>query len=113
MGSGRGVGVWVLGIACVVGSLPARAEEAPSGRAPAAGMRAYADPRTGALVPAPPPGHTPQPSPAFSRSSAGLVETRSPNGGVMVDLRGRFQSPLVATVGPDGRVRLHHGRRTE
>jgi hypothetical protein len=47
-----------------------------------------------------------QPSAAFSRSSAGLVETRSPGGGVMVDLQGRFQSPLIATVGTDGQVRF-------
>ena len=112
MGGGR---VWMLGIVCALalGALAALAEDAPRAAAPAAGMRAYADPRTGALLPGPPPGRTVQPSAAFSRSSAGLVETRSPGGGVMVDLQGRFQSPLVATVGADGQVRFHHPHPAE
>jgi hypothetical protein len=110
---GRRVGVvWVFGIACGLGEALALAEDAPPG-APAAGMRAYVDPRTGALVPTPPAGQTPPPTPAFSRSAAGLVERPAPGGGVMVDLQGRFQSPLVATVGPDGRVRLHHRHPSE
>jgi hypothetical protein len=103
----------MLGVVCTLGlGSPARSEDAASAPVPAAGMRAYVDPRTGALVPAPVPGAPPA-APGFSRSAAGLVETRAPGGGVMVNLQGRFQSPLVATVGPDGRVRLQHLRPAE
>ncbi len=112
---GSGVEVWPLAVACVLGVSVAgtRADEAPPVEVPAPGMRAYADPRTGALLPGPPAGRRPEPSPAFSRSGAGLMPTRAPGGGIMIDLQGRFQSPLVATVEPDGRVRLHHGLPTE
>jgi len=87
-----------------------RAEEPqPAGEpAPAAGgMKAYADPQTGALLPAPPAGARPEPaSPEFSQSAVGLREEPAPGGGVMVDLQGRFQSAMVATVGADGSVRI-------
>jgi len=67
------------------------------------------DPQTGALAaPAPSAGLTatsPELAAALRTSSAGLVE--QPNlveGGVTVDLQGRFQSVVVATVRPDGAV---------
>lgn len=37
-------------------------------------------------------------------SSEGLEEQRLPDGTVIVDLQGRFQSAVVATIGPDGKV---------
>lgn len=37
-------------------------------------------------------------------SSEGLVEQRLADGTVLVDLQGRFQSAMVATIGPDGKV---------
>ena len=47
---------------------------------------------------------------AYSTSHEGLVETPSPvpGGGVMVDLQGRFLSPLTATVGADGKIEMRH-----
>lgn len=75
----------------------------------AAGQTIEVDPQTGALAaPAPSAGLTatsPELSAALRTSSADLVE--QPNlvdGGVTVDLQGRFQSVVVATVRPDGAV---------
>jgi hypothetical protein len=79
------------------------------------GMRVYVDPQTGAVRPEPAPGTVPLPlSPqeqnSFSTSHEGLVEVPSsvPGGGVKVDLQGRFQSPLIGTIGADGKVELQH-----
>jgi hypothetical protein len=114
----------VFAVACVAAAaLPATAEEgqqpAPHGGTDvskdAPGMRAFVDPQTGELVREPAPGTAPlQPSPAerdaFSTSHQGLVEAPSPvpGGGFTLDLQGRFQSPLTATVGPDGTVTIQH-----
>lgn len=82
----------------------------------AAGMKVYVDPTTGQLSHQPPanqPSMTLSPAEqnAFSRSGQGLVQVPNagPGGGVKLDLQGRFQSPLIATVGPDGRVQMKHG----
>lgn len=45
---------------------------------------------------------------AFRTDAAGLVEERSPDGGVSVHLRGRFQHVLVARLGADGRLVTGH-----
>ena len=81
----------------------------------ASGMIIHIDPQTGKLRKAPAPGTVPlQLSPqernAFSTSHQGLVEMLSsvPGGGVKLDLQGRFQSPLVVTIDPDGKVKMHH-----
>ena len=37
-------------------------------------------------------------------SSEGLTETVTRDGTVIVDLQGRFQSAMVATIGPDGKL---------
>jgi hypothetical protein len=80
---------------------------AAAGEAPA--MRVYVDPATGAVVPesrvAPAPLLL---DPATSKSAVGLVEEPAPGGGVLVDLKGRFQTPLVAEMGSDGTVQVHH-----
>lgn len=84
---------------------------APSGTS---GMRIHIDPQTGQLTREAPAAVPPQLSPreenAFSTSHQGLVETLSPvpGGGVIVDLQGRFQSPLSATVDPTGKVTIQH-----
>lgn len=88
---------------------------APEGRAsrvvpaPPAGMVVHVDPVTGEFV-APGDGTVPvtldkEMLNALSTSAEGLVETPSPvpGGGVMVDLRGRFQSTHIAVVDGDGR----------
>jgi hypothetical protein len=103
----------VAGWAIVLGVTIAYAGDAPSPAVREPGMRAYADPRTGTLLSEPPARATAPAAAAFSRSSAGLAPVPAPGGGVMIDLQGRFQSPLVATVGPDGTVHLHHGAPTE
>lgn len=84
--------------------------------AAAGGMKVYVDPATGQILPEPPKGSsnalaiTPQEQNAMSTSSDGLVETplARPGGGYKLDLKGRFQSSLVATVGPDGKPRVVH-----
>ncbi len=84
---------------------------APQG---AAAQRAFVDPKTGKLGVPPakpgPPTEAVPPSAAFSTSDEGLVETLSPEpgGGVMVDLEGRFQSPLTITRDSDGNITIEH-----
>jgi hypothetical protein len=41
-----------------------------------------------------------------NHSAEGLVEEKLPNGAVMVDLKGRFRSAMVLTIGPDGKKQL-------
>jgi hypothetical protein len=79
----------------------------------ASGMRIYRDPVTGEL--GDPPAEAPDqvslpPDDALSTSSEGLVETPSPapGGGSMVDLQGRFRSPLTATQDAEGKVMIQH-----
>lgn len=86
--------------------------QTPSG---AAGMTIYIDPKTGALRQDPAPGTvplplTPQLQNALSTSHEGLIQVPStvPGGGVEIDLQGRFQSPLIATIDADGKLRMQH-----
>jgi hypothetical protein len=78
-------------------------------------MIIHIDPQTGELRKTPAPGTmplqlSPQERNAFSTSHQGLVELPSsvPGGGVKLDLQGRFQSPLVVTVDPDGKLKMEH-----
>jgi len=43
-----------------------------------------------------------------NRSTTGLVQQRGPTGGVSVNLRSRFRSPLVAVVNKNGSVSTEH-----
>ena len=105
----RGAGAALVLLGVVVARAVCAGEAARDTPASVPEMRAYVDPRTGGLLPGPPADLPPEPvSPARDRSSAGLVEVSAPGGGSMIDLRGRFQSPLVATIGPDGTLRLRH-----
>jgi hypothetical protein len=89
-------------------------DEQPAGAVEGAtGMRIYRDPVTGEL--GDPPAEAPDqislpPADALSTSSEGLVETPSPmpDGGVMVDLQGRFRSPLIATQDAEGKITIQH-----
>jgi len=89
-------------------------ESAPAPAAPGAGMTIHLDPQTGALAKPRPGLHllplSPAEANALSTSHVGLVEAASPvpGGGVIVDLLGRFRSPLVGTVGADGAVTIRH-----
>jgi hypothetical protein len=75
-----------------------------------ASMRVYIDPQTGKIGTPPAGGPPAQVPPSFSTSHKGLVETPSPTpgGGTMVDLRGRFRSPLIATQDSEGNLSIQH-----
>jgi hypothetical protein len=82
---------------------------------PERGMTVYIDPQTGAVRQTPAPGTvplqlTPQEQRAFSSSHQDLTEVPNPQpgGGVKLDLQGRFQSPVIGTIGPDGKLRMQH-----
>ena len=108
----------LLGIAAcfAVTTQPAFSEDAaPPAAASQGGMTVHIDPKTGAILKEPAPDSVPlQLSPreqnALSTSHEGLVEVPSgvPGGGFKLDLQGRFQSPLIATIGEDGKVRMQH-----
>ena len=72
-----------------------------------AGMRVYLDPETGELTGPPAAreeeGTVRDPHGRFSTYSGDLLEERVPRGGFKVDLRGRFQSAVVATIDPETR----------
>ena len=80
----------------------------------AGGLTVHIDPQTGRFTTKPGGGIPMQLSPAeanaLSTSHLGLVETLSPRprGGALVDLQGRFQSSLVATVDAQGKVTIQH-----
>lgn len=111
-------GAALTGLVGVVACLAVSGSPALAGDdAPAAGMKVYVDPATGQLIQAPPQqaptgalSLSPAEQRAFSTSSQGLVETPSsvPGGGYKLDLQGRFQSAIMATVGPDGKPQLKH-----
>lgn len=71
------------------------------------GMRVYVDPETGEFVDPP---SIKQGDSAQSTSAVDLVEEQSqvPGGGVMVDLKGRFQSPLVINRDAQGNTQILH-----
>jgi len=110
----RRIGVRVAGatlVLCgIVVATDVRTGEDPRpAPASAPGMKAYVDPTTGALLPGRPASLPSAPAPAgMDASTAGLVEVPTPGGGVMVDLQGRFQNALVATIEPDGTMRVRH-----
>jgi hypothetical protein len=73
-------------------------------RAGDAGMEAHVDPLTGTLVPE---AVGPViPVPALPPPALPAAEIPAPGGGMMIDIRGRFMSSVVATVAPDGSVHL-------
>ena len=105
-----------LCLGCEVASDPT--EGSPDHTTPGtAGVRAYIDPETGELG-APPPDQAVQPvQPVLDPPPASgveapelpeLVEEPGPVSGVMVDPKGKFDRPLTAEVGPDGRVTDQH-----
>lgn len=84
---------------------PASAQTAPAPTR-AAGIRVYKDPQTGEFVDPPLPATAPVER-TLNRSHEGLVETPNtavPNGGVKLDLQGRFRSHSIATKDADGNI---------
>ena len=74
-----------------------------------AGMRVYIDPATGEFLQGPPQPLTTETvkdiNDPFSTSSEGLKQVPAPvGGGVMVDLKGRFQQTVTATFDDSGKV---------
>jgi hypothetical protein len=71
-------------------------------------MRAYFDPQTGKIGPPPPdqagPASAAAEQNAYSTAADGLVVVPAPGGGQMIDLQGRFQATITATLKPDGTV---------
>ena len=97
------------------GSVPLQPGDKPAGPRGAPDIMIHIDPKTGTLVREPVPGVrplvlTPAERNAFDTSDQGLVEAPSsvPGGGVTLDLQGRFQSPLFATIDAEGRVKVEH-----
>lgn len=79
----------------------------------ATGMTVYVNPQTGEILAQPVPGGqpltlSPEEQNAASTSHEGLVEVPAPGGGYMLDLQGRFQNPLAATIDASGRLRVQH-----
>ena len=77
-----------------------------------AGIVVHIDPTTGEFLPDPPASGVAQP-PAATAAKAPLPElyevaSPTPGGGVMIDLKGQFRTPLVATTDADGKVTLKH-----
>jgi hypothetical protein len=84
----------------------------PLQKAPA--MKIYIDPKTKNFSDPPPAQQLPTESQkAFEPSQASALELRPassprPGGGVMIDLKGRFRSPLTATRKADGKLAIEH-----
>jgi hypothetical protein len=124
LSQGLFVGLFVVLGAFAVAAEPAvpgngQSETASTVAGGTPGMVIYVDPKTGAFLKEPAPGTvplhlTPQLSHALSTSHHGLVETPSPvpGGGFKLDLQGRFQNPLFATIDADGTLRIKHLRET-
>lgn len=80
------------------------------------GMIVHIDPATGRIISPPKetlPGPVLQaPVEGAKKPAAELRQLPSPvpGGGVMIELDERFQTPLTATVGADGKVKLEHKR---
>jgi hypothetical protein len=101
------LGAWLLQ-ADAPGTV-ASADDPQSTAAGAAGMKVYIDPVTGEFLEGPP-----EPVRAetvkdindrFSTSTEGLQQVPAPvGGGVMVDLRGRFQQTVKAAIDDSGKV---------
>ena len=75
------------------------------------GMDIYRDPATGKLGAPPPEVVPPAPRAVPATPPVVLPETRGRTraGGVKADLQGRFDSPMSATVGADGKVHVECG----
>jgi len=76
-------------------------------------LRAYIDPETGEFITTherKTPVAKEMALPALSTSQEGIEERRSPvpGGGTMVDLKGRFQNPLTATLDENGKTKIWH-----
>ena len=97
---------WRVGACLVllgVCAIPSAQGEGDTARpAASSGMQAHIDPQTGRLLSepvTPPPSRPAPPAPPLAPEPA-------PGGGMMIRLKGHFMSTAVATVEPDGSVRV-------
>jgi hypothetical protein len=101
----------VVLLGCVVSGSSVSAGDVETRGGPA-GMRAYFDPKTGKMGPPAPDQAAPAAADAapaaeqsaHSTSGQGLTLVPAPGGGQMIDLQGRFQNTITATLKPDGTV---------
>ena len=98
---------------------PKRTPATSAAAVPSTGMTVHIDPKTGEFLKEPAPGSEPlvisaEGRNAFSTSHEGLSEVKNPKagGGYKLDLQGRFQSPLIATMGADGKIKMRHLHET-
>jgi hypothetical protein len=98
-----GMGRWIGAVVVVFGLCAGGAHAGSGDERGRSGMRAHVDPQTGRFVPEPvtPPPHR---LPALPAPVA--KEVPAPGGGMMAVLNGQFMSDLVATVEPDGKLRM-------
>lgn len=109
--------VAVLSTVCIgaqAGGTGDRATPSPAANAPSAGagMKVYVDPKTGEFLEQPPKGAEPaEPmvTPNVALPEPEEVESPVPGGGTMVDVRGRFQTPLQVHMGSGGKPVVRHG----
>jgi hypothetical protein len=81
-----------------------------------AGQRIYIDPATGKFTERPVDARAAQEDAqdnALSTSHEGLVERPLPGGGSVIDLQGRFQSPLIATLDANGKLTIDHPKAAQ
>lgn len=98
---------FVLSLTVTPSTLADAGAETSAGTAQTA-MKVFIDPKTGEFTDSPPAGTTLSVPDAGSGTHQGLVEEPVPSGGAKVDVRGRFQTPLRATIGPDGKTVIKH-----
>jgi len=78
-----------------------------------AGMVVHKDPASGRFIPAPQATEQPlskEAATAMNMSQEGLAEVPAPGGGFMVDLRGRFQQAMTATISANGTPTVECGQ---
>lgn len=114
----RGQSASALGAFIFVAVAPALAADSATradvGVAEAQGQRAFTDPSTGKLLERQPANVAPltlstAEQSAVSTSGEGLAEAPISTGpGFKIHLKGRFQSPMMATVDDNGKIRMFH-----
>lgn len=97
-------------VTCVLGSIaPLISAQGAGPPATQPGMKIYINPETGELLEQPPKGAEAMVTPSVALPRPEQVESPEPGGGVMVDVRKRFQTPLHVRMGSDGKPVLGHG----
>lgn len=104
----------VLSTVCIgaqAGGTGDKATPSPAANTPSAGagMKVYIDPETGEFLEQPPKGAEPMVTPSVALPEPEEVASPVPGGGTMVDVRGRFQTPLQVHMGSDGKPVVRHG----